>query len=119
MPTNDEIKEAYGELIAAYDVAVSRAIDEMKAREALVNMEASVLASEVITGSNAETRNAKLKIATAEQRETLHEETIAKKNADAAVALCQLEIESYKWQIRNTSNLLKAMELGREANKDE
>jgi hypothetical protein len=111
MPTNDEIKEAFGELIVAYDVAVSRAIDEMKAREALVNMEASVLANEVITGSNAETRNAKLKIATAELRETLHDETITKKNADAAVALCQLEIESYKWQIRNTDNLLREKEL--------
>ena len=119
MPTNEEIKEAFGELVAAYDVAISRAIDEMEAREALTNAEASILASEVITGSNAETRNAKLKIATAELREALHKETIDKKNADAAVAMCQLEIESYKWQIRNTSNLLKEREMGKEAKKNE
>ena len=118
MPTNDEIKEAFGELAAAYDVAISRAIDEMEAREALTNAEASILAAEVITGSNAETRTAKLKIATAEQREALHKETIAKKNADAAAAMCQLEIESYKWQIRNTDNLLREKEMRREAKKD-
>ena len=111
MVTNDEIQETFRELTAAYDVAISRAIDEMEAREALTNAEASILASEVITGSNAETRNAKLKIATAELREALHTEVVAKKNADAAVAMCQLEVESYKWQIRNTANLLREEEL--------
>jgi hypothetical protein len=118
MVTNDEIQEAYGELCAAYDVAISRAIDEMEAREALANAEASMLASEVITGSNAETRNAKLKIATADLREALHKETVTKKNADAAVVMCQFEIESYKWQIRNTNNLLKEREMRKEAKKD-
>lgn len=111
MVTNDEIKEAYGELIAAYDVAVSRTLDVMEALEALTNAEASIMASEVITGSNAEIRSAKLKIATAEMREVLHKETIAKKNADAAVELIRMEIESYKLQIRNTDNLLREKEL--------
>jgi hypothetical protein len=113
MPTNDEIKEAYGELIAAYDVAVSRALDEMVARETLTNAEASILASGVITGSNAEVRHANLVLLTEGQRETLFDEMEAKKNADAAVALCQLEIESFKWQIRNTDNLLREKELRR------
>ena len=118
MPTNEEIQEAYGELIAAYDVAISRAIDEMKAREELTTVEVSLLISEVIIGPNAETRAARLKSATTTRRDALNEAIIDKKNADAAVAMCQLEIESYKWQIRNTSNLLKEREMGKEAKKD-
>ncbi len=111
MPTNDEIKEAYGELIAAYDVAVSRAVDVREALEALTNAEALILASEVIVGSNAEVRNAKLKIATAELRATLHRETIAKMNADAALEIVRMQVDADKWQIRNTDNLLREKEL--------
>lgn len=119
MVTNDEIQMVFRSLIQAYDTAVSCTLDETKARIELENIEASILASGVITGPNAETRNANLKIATAEQRDALDELRQAKMLADAGVKIIQMEIDSFKWQIRNEDNMLRRMEIDRVADMDE
>lgn len=119
MVTNDEIKILFQELIKAYNMAVSYALDETKARTELENIEASMIASGVITGSNAETRNANMKIATAEQREALDNIRLDKMTVDAAVKLTQIAIDSLKWQIRNEDNMLRRMEIDRVADMDE
>jgi hypothetical protein len=111
MPTNKEIEDAYEELIENYDSAISIALDEMKARRALEKAEDAVLISGSITGSNAEIRAANLRIATAEQRDALYKETKAKKNIDGIVETNRLYIESLKWQIRNTENILRETEM--------
>ena len=119
MVTNDEIKMLFNELIMVYSTAISCALNETKARIELEKAEISILASGAITGSNAETRNANLKIATAEQRDALDKIRLDKMNADAAVKLAQMEIDSFKWQIRNEDNMLRRMEIDRVADMDE
>ena len=118
MVTNEAIQSAYNALIKAYDIAVSKAIDTMEMKKVLETAEASLLIAGEIEGANAEIRTAKLKVATEDQRKWLYEEELAKKNADAAVEIIRMEIESYKWQIRNTSNLLKEREMRKEAKTD-
>ena len=119
MVTNDEIKVLFNDLIEAYDTAISFALYEMKARIVLEKAEASILASGAITGSNAETRNANLKIVTAEQRDALDKARLNKISADAVVKLAQMKIDSFKWQIRNEDNMLRRMEIDRVADMDE
>ena len=119
MVTNDEIKEQFNELIKAHNTAISYALDETKARTELEKAEISRLASGAITGSNAETRNANLKIATAEQRDALDMIRLDKMMADALVKLTQTAIDSLKWQIRNEDNMLRRMEIDRVADMDE
>jgi hypothetical protein len=119
MVANEVIQSAYNELIKAYDIAVSKAIDTMEMKKVLETAETSLLAAGEIEGANAEIRTAKLKAATGDQRKWLYEEELAKKNADAAVEIIRMEIESYKWQIRNTSNLLREKELSMGGKTDE
>ena len=119
MVTNDEIQMSFRSLIEVYDTAVSCTLNETKARIELEKAEISILASGAITGSNAETRNANLKIATAEQRDALDELRQAKMLADAGVKIIQMEIDSFKWQIRNEDNMLRRMEIDRVADMDE
>lgn len=119
MVTNEEINEAFNQLRIGYRRAESGLLNEIRLTNALKNKEMELLVGETITGGNAEIRAARLRKATIELHDALEEERVNRLHNDTFIKSVQMEIESYKWQIRNTSNLLREKELSMGGKTDE
>ena len=119
MVTNEEINEAFNQLRIGYRRAESGLLNEIRLTNALKNEEMELLVGETITGGNAEIRAARLRKATIELHDALEEERVNRLHNDTFIKSVQMEIESYKWQIRNTSNLLREKELSMGGKTDE
>ena len=118
MLTNEEISDAFSALRREYYRAEPLLLAEMRIKNTLDRKEMELLAAEAITGGNAETRGAKLKQATIELHDALDEARVAILNSNTRIKAITQEIESIKWQIRNTENILRGTEMRREAKKD-
>lgn len=119
MVTNEEINEAFNQLRIGYRRAESGLLNEIRLTNALKNKEMELLVGETITGGNAEIRAARLRKATIELHDALEEERVNRLHNDTFIKSVQMEIDSFKWQIRNEYNMLRKMEIDRVADMDE
>lgn len=101
MVSNQEIKDAYRDLMATKELLAMRMEEELKAREVLKASEAEADLSGKCDGKNAEVRAAQKRQFTASEVLALGKAEVDKRKAQLAFDLAAMKVDCMKWQIRN------------------
>jgi len=101
MVNNEELKQAFNDVMATKERLAMRSEEELKAREILKASEAEVDLSGKCDGKNAEIRAAQKRRLTSADVLALGKAEAEKRKALLAYELACLKADCLKWQIRN------------------
>ena len=101
MVTNEELKQAFNDMMATKELLAQRSEEELKAREILKASEAEADLSGKCDGKNAEIRAAQKRQFTAADVLALGKAEVEKRKAQLEYELACMRADCLKWQIRN------------------